>query len=139
MVALRRFANARAFPILRALVLLLVLPLATAGTLPAWAALVGSDTLHVCHCAADHHDCVCAKCHTDPDAETAPSTATIRGQCGDEEAAIVGAKPFVAVLHASVDELLPVDLPREGLAALPPAMASRDRTRPTTPPPRRAA
>lgn len=129
----------KAFPFLRALILLLVLPLATAGTLPAWAALVGTESPHVCHCAADHHDCVCVRCHTDPDAETGPSTESIHGQCGDDARMVSGSKPFVAVLDAWLEELLPVALPREGWVDTPSPMDSRGRTRPTTPPPRAAA
>ena len=63
---------------LRALVFLLVLPLATAGALPAWALLVGVEDAHVCHCAADHQECVCPKCHPDQADDFALSTESIK-------------------------------------------------------------
>ena len=118
---------------LRTLVLVLVVPLASSFALPAWVALVAPET-HLCHCPKDHSDCHCAKCHTaDPD--LALTTESISGKCGDDDV-LFGAARMIAVLPAPV--LVPVvvvsvaELP----SVPPPALTGAPRSRPPTPPPR---
>lgn len=122
---------------LRLLVLILALPLASAGALPVWAQLVGVEAPHVCHCSLDHHDCVCPRCQTDPDAEEYLSAASLKGRCGDDEIAF-GGSAMRAVLDAPCGPLLEApscSAPNGFFTTSPPG---RDRTRPPTPPPRAA-
>ncbi len=125
----------RAWPLafVRALVLVLALPLVSAGALPFWAQLFEIEAPHVCHCAVERHDCVCARCNPDHD-EMQLTTESLSGRCGDDDLAFPG-KVFWAVLPPS-SVLAPARLrraldreterPHEILALPPP-----------TPPPRR--
>lgn len=124
----------RAWPVdlLRGLVLALLLPLASMGSLPAWAAVIGVEGAHVCHCAIDRHDCVCDKCNPEH-RELAFSEESLTGRCGDDERAF-GGKPFVgisppgvAVVGASIERIEPLVLPSPRGAPRPP---------PPKPPPR---
>lgn len=119
--------------LLRALVLAIALPLASAGALPVWAQLVGVEGPHVCHCSTEQHDCVCPRCHTDPDAAMFLSTESLKGRCGDDEIAF-GGKAFIAVL-APMTVLVPVvGEPLSLPIAIAPA--SLPKSPPPKPPPR---
>jgi hypothetical protein len=119
--------------LVRVLVFALFLPLTSSGALPFWAQLAGVEGPHVCHCSLDHHDCVCPRCDTDPDAATYLSSESLKGRCGDDELAF-GGKAITVVLGSAVavvavpphDELLPIE-----------ATTTRARLRgpPPTPPP----
>jgi hypothetical protein len=85
--------------LLRALIVVLALSLGSNGALPLWAQLAGIEGIHVCHCAAAKHDCVCPKCNTDPH-DGAVLADVVKGRCGDDEVAYVG-KAFQAVLPPS--------------------------------------
>jgi len=134
MTGLRKHAEDAARRVLRAVVLLLAVSVGSAGALPVWAALVGVEAPHVCHCSTEHHDCVCARCHTDPDGEMRFSKETLQNRCGDDDVLFGGrqllaiAAPLPAIVaapaHATVATLLPGRL------------RSRDPGEPPTPPPR---
>lgn len=119
----------------RLVVLLAALPFVTAGALQAWAEFAGVESPHVCHCARDHHGCVCAKCHSDPDAETVISSESIKGRCGDDDV-VGGASDVPITLFVPFTVLAPSAL--EGKAPLPtlPQVRSRERGPPPPPPPR---
>jgi hypothetical protein len=116
----------------RLIVIVLSLSLATSGALPLWALLVGIDAAHVCHCAIDKHDCVCAKCN--PEHEDALTSESLKGRCGDDEAAFTG-KAIVGVLSSpSVFVAAATD---QGCAIAPPVAPVLVAARaPPTPPPR---
>ncbi len=81
----------------RLLVLVLSLSLATSGAMPLWALLAGIEAAHVCHCSLEKHDCVCAKCN--PEHEDTLSTESLKGRCGDDDAAF-GGRVLVGVLSS---------------------------------------
>lgn len=117
--------------LVRLVVFLLLLPLATSGTLPAWARLASEPT-HVCRCSVEKHDCVCVRCHPDrPDFLT--SEESVKGRCGDDEHAITGTKvPFLLTAPTSIFAAAFV---------LEPPIQEEERVedvimRPPTPPPR---
>lgn len=126
-----KMPRALALDLVRLLLLLLVLPLASAGALPTWARLVGVQKPHVCHCSLEHHDCTCSIC--DPERSPRLSTESLEGRCGDDEVAF-GAKSFVAVLPALSTVIA---APTYELPQLAPAVpVSRLGDPPPTPPPR---
>jgi hypothetical protein len=117
--------------LVRLVVFLLLLPLATSGTMPAWARLASEPT-HVCKCSVEQHDCVCVRCHPDrPDFAT--SEESVKGRCGDDETVLSGSRtPFViAAPPALVAESSAA--PRETIIQ---ARASDPSIPPPTPPPR---
>lgn len=117
-------------PFVRALVLMLVLPLATAGSLPAWARLIDVHRAHVCNCSVDHHDCVCEQCGTDHDGRIPVSS--IKGRCGDDEQWF-GGKAFLAIF---APETARVHAPSSILVVNEtPTVISAARSSPPTPPP----
>ncbi len=118
----------RWFPLLRALIFALVLPLASSGALPFWAQLAGVEGPHVCHCSLEKHDCVCPRCDTDPDAADYLSSESLKGRCGDDELAF-GGKALAAVLVAPVVVTAPS---RDAFLARELAV---EHTRPSPPPP----
>lgn len=122
--------------VLRAMVVALVVALASSGALPVWARLVGVEAPHVCHCSAERHDCVCARCHTDPDAAMYLSTESLEGRCGDDEMAF-GGKTLLAVLPS------PTTVAPATASLLPAPVSVRPlllpRAEPPRPPPRIAA
>jgi hypothetical protein len=74
---------------LRALVMLLVLPIALSWSLPALARVVAGPPAHVCHCDMrhGHATCACPKCFPDRERDDlAFSEESLRGQCGDDNA-----------------------------------------------------
>jgi hypothetical protein len=75
----------RALRSLRALVLLLVVPLALSWSLPALARVVAGPPAHVCHCDMrhGHSACACPKCFPDRE-DLGFSEDALRGQCGDD-------------------------------------------------------
>lgn len=107
--------------LLRVLVVMLVLPLATSGALPQWARLAGIEAPHVCHCSIEKHDCVCARCNPDNE-EMLLTSESLQGRCGDDDVAFAG-KAIVAVPAAPLV-----------LAAAPSASALSD-ARVSAPPP----
>ncbi|MBS2012829.1 MAG: hypothetical protein JST00_08085 [Deltaproteobacteria bacterium] len=130
-----RLALAR---LVRVIVLVAVLPFVSAGALPAWAELAGVEHPHVCHCARDHHGCVCAKCHTDPDAEMGISSDSVKGRCGDDDV-VGGAHGTPPALFVSFVTLLAPSASGRAPVATPPAALSRERLPPPPPPPRMLA
>ena len=119
--------------LLRAIVLALLLPLASSGALPFWAQLAGVEGPHVCHCSIEKHDCICPKCHPDHEEELLFSSESLTGRCGDDEVAF-GGKAICAVLPASS-----VIAPMVTRTAIAPAFlwTPSDLARPPpTPPPR---
>ena len=86
--------------LLRALVLALLLPLASSGALPVWARLVGVEAPHVCHCSLEKHDCVCPRCNPDLEEDMLFTSEALTGRCGDDEVAF-GGKAICAVLPAT--------------------------------------
>lgn len=130
---LRDRASRWVISILRALVLVLALPIATAGALPCWALLAGVEGTHVCRCSIERHDCVCARCNPGHD-DTVFTTESLTGRCGDDEVAFSG-KAILAVLAAPAVRV-PAPSERVGLRcanAEPPPALPRP---PPTPPPR---
>lgn len=93
----RRNRTRWAATLLRALVLVLALPLASSGALPFWAQLAGVEGPHVCHCSIDKHDCVCPKCNPDHEEDMLFTSESLKGRCGDDEVAF-GGKAICAVL-----------------------------------------
>lgn len=120
--------------LLRVLVVALVLPLASAGTLPIWAQLVGVEGPHVCHCSVERHECVCPKCNPDHEGEMLLSSESLKGRCGEDDVAF-GGRAIRAVLVPSLGAIAPVAsrvahaLPEPDLLPIPPPP-------PPTPPPR---
>ena len=121
---------------MHALVMALTFALGSSGTLPLWATLLGVEEVHACHCSRDHHDCVCARCHSDPDGAMRVSTETLQNRCGDDETVFGGRRILAvtaapsAVVVATVSDRIPAGVRRD-------SMHSRDRTEPATPPPPR--
>jgi hypothetical protein len=81
--------------LLYALVVMLVLPLATSGALPQWARLAGIEAPHVCHCSIEKHDCVCARCNPENE-DMLLTSESLQGRCGDDDVAFPG-KAIVAL------------------------------------------
>src|SRR3982750_1842300 len=77
---------------LRALVLLLLLPLAFSSAMPTLARVLHGPLTHVCHCEARGGEAPrpCPICHSDR-SEFAFSEEAIRGRCGDDDTAFGGA------------------------------------------------
>lgn len=131
------FALVRCLARVRAtIVLVLACTLGSGGMLPVWAQLAGVEGPHVCHCSTDHHDCVCARCHTDGDAKRYRTVETVKGRCGDDEVGF-GGHGVTAVLAAGPAPLPAADA-TEHEDATPPRMRPLRRSRPPTPPPRSA-
>ena len=89
----------------------LLLPLALASSLPAFARAIGGPAAHVCHCAASLHGevtCACPLCNPDRD-DLATSDEAIRGQCGDDDI-VYGAKLGLGVNMAPPSSVAPMDL-----------------------------
>ncbi len=86
--------------LLRALVVMLVLPLASSGALPLWARLAGIEAPHVCHCSIEKHDCVCARCNPENE-DLLLTSESLEGRCGDDDVAFPG-KAIIAVPTAQV-------------------------------------
>lgn len=74
--------------VVRPLVLVLLLPIASSGTLPLWAQLVAPE-VHVCHCHRDHSDCVCEKCNPEL-RRVVFSEENVKGRCGDDDLSFGG-------------------------------------------------
>lgn len=135
MATLRRLARLRA---VRVLVVALSFALGSAGTLPLWATLLGVADVHVCHCSREHHDCVCARCHTDPDANMLVSSETLSNRCGDDDIVFGGqrlvtlAAPLPTIAFATFSERIAAFVPVD-------ALSSRDAPEPLLPPPRTTA
>ena len=129
---MRRFAR---FPALRALVIALTVALGSAGTLPLWATLLGVEGPHACHCSRDHHDCVCARCHTDPDAAMRISSETLKARCGDDEV-VYGGHRAIAITPAFAGVPVASSFARTKVRAHVDWLRSRDRAEPLIPPPR---
>jgi hypothetical protein len=136
MSVLRRMAKWRA---MRALVLALTCALGSAGTLPLWATLLGVEDVHVCSCSHEHHDCVCARCHTDPDAAMKVSSETLKNRCGEDDV-VFGGQRLLAIASPSLESVA-VALVSARLPSFVPVSASSSRgaPEPLTPPPRSAA
>lgn len=117
----------------RALVLVLLMPLATSGALPSWALLFGVEAAHVCRCSVEEHDCVCPKCHPDDADDLALTTESIKGRCGDDDVAFAG-KALGAVL--SKGSVLTPTAERTAFVPDVPATPRELRDRPPIPPPR---
>lgn len=83
---------------LRVALCALILPLASAGALPSWVAMLVPEA-HVCHCSVERHECFCVKCHPDR-TELAVSEESISGRCGDDETPY-GAGKLLAVVPAA--------------------------------------
>ncbi|MBX3263530.1 MAG: hypothetical protein KF782_27915 [Labilithrix sp.] len=132
-MAARRRNQRWAIVLVRALVLALALPLASAGALPFWAQLAGVEAPHVCHCSIEKHDCVCPKCNPEHEEEMLLSSESLKGRCGDDDVAFAG-KAICAVLPAS-SVLAPIA--RRTAVAPPSWRRPSDLARPPpTPPPR---
>jgi len=125
--------RAAAWLALRALVGVLLAPLACASMLPALSRLAGGPPTHVCHCSAGGAHSTCPVCN--PRVGHLPTDErSITGRCGDDELPASGALPFVVaaapapVLVASSETVfgVPATLPP------PPHVASS----PPLPPPR---
>lgn len=122
--------------LVRLLVLVLSLSIATSGALPLWALLIGVEAAHVCRCSIEKHDCVCAKCNPDQD-EMRVSGESLSGRCGDDDMAF-GGKAIAALPSAPMmiveDPPAPIDV--EVQAAEPVVLPPRA---PPKPPPRRTS
>jgi hypothetical protein len=123
---------------LRALVFVLLLPLAFSAGLPTLARVLHGPATHVCCCEVrgGHSTCACPVCHPDRE-DLALSEESLRGRCGDEDVAFGAALGFAVIapaLHVPaaplVGPLLSRAPPREKLCFAP---------EPNTPPPRSLA
>jgi hypothetical protein len=123
----------RAYALLRVIVALLVVCVASGGALPSWAQLVEGPGAHVCQCSVVHHDCLCARCHPD-DPSLWTSTESIKGECGTRnELMAPGAIKAVVLAPPSV----PVATLLAELTFLPPPpLHDASRPPPPIPPPR---
>jgi hypothetical protein len=120
-----------------ALVLALVLPLALAGALPAFARVVAGPAPHMCHCEmrSGHAMSDCPICNPDRD-DFSPSEVSLRGACGDEDV-VFGATLGLAVLAPPGVTVVPPGVHRAARLAGPLQLAAVFVT-PPTPPPRPA-
>ena len=118
----------------RLVILLVSLPLTSAGALPAWAALFGVEGPHICHCA--DYECHCVRCHTESDDPTLlVSSESLKGRCGEDDISF-GSRMFVGL--TGPDLVASIASPLLGAAA-PPALHAPYRsisTPPDPPPPR---
>jgi hypothetical protein len=112
----------------KALFCLLLMPLALASSLPAFARAVAGAAPHVCHCAASHSECACPICHPDRD-DLDDADEAIRGQCGDPDV-VYGARLGIAV-EAPLAALAPAPVAADRVA--PPSVLS-PKPRATSPP-----
>jgi hypothetical protein len=98
--------------VVRAVLFVLVLPLALSSTLPAFARAVEGPAVHVCHCEVKggHSTCACRICHPERK-DLRLSKESIRGQCGDENP-VFGASLAIALPPAPA-----VTIPRAPVTA----------------------
>ncbi len=119
--------------IVRALVLVLALPVLLGPALPFFARLAAGPRAHVCHCDARHTDCACPICFPDRD-DLQKSELAVSAPCGDEDpvfscatAPVIFAAPSAAVFAAPVSLVSPI---------APSTLESRGPSPPDPPPPR---
>jgi hypothetical protein len=122
-----------ALALLRGLVVMLALPLATSGALPLWARLAGIEAPHVCHCSIERHDCVCARCNPENE-DLLLTSESLEGRCGDDDVVYPGKAVVVVTPAPIVLAPAPVASGRaDRLLSQPPAAPARA---PPVPPPR---
>jgi hypothetical protein len=125
-------AALRRWGVFWALALALSASIGAGGALPWIARALSGPAAHFCHCST-HFDCLCARCHPD-DEGLRFSDASIKGQCGDDEAFAVG-KAFTAIVPPPLG--VPVALGSPSRPPPPsPALTSALARPPPTPPPR---
>ncbi len=128
----------RALRSLRALVLVLVVPLALSWSLPALARAVAGPPAHVCHCDMrhGHATCACPKCFPDRE-DLAFSEDALRGQCGDDFEALRDTRWIDTCVPSASLEIAPAlvgFLPE----STPPVLRSEAPNRPPQKPPKTA-
>jgi len=116
--------------LVRALVLVLVASIGSAGALPVLVQ-IAEGSVHVCRCSAATHECLCLKCHPD-DPSLLTTDDALKGQCGDDQRLL---SPTTFKALATVASVL---LPAAEVGVLEvrvPVPSTLPRPPPPTPPP----